>query len=77
MKLTVYGPGCANCERLAENAKKAAEELEIEVEVEKVEDVNEMTEAGVFTTPGLAVDGELEVSGRVPDVKEIKEMLSC
>ena len=76
MKLTVYGPGCVNCEKLAKNAKKAAEELGIEVDVDKVEDVNKMTEAGVFTTPGLAVDGELEVSGRVPDVEEIKELLS-
>ena len=75
MKLTVYGPGCPNCEKVAANAKEAAKELGIEVDVEKVEDVNKMTEAGVFTTPGLAVEGELKVSGRVPEVEEIKDFL--
>ncbi len=76
MKATVYGPGCTNCEQLAENTKKAAEELDLDLEVKKVEDVNEMTEVGVFTTPGLAVDGELKITGRVPEVEEIKSFLS-
>ncbi len=76
MKISVYGPGCVNCEKLAENAKKAAEALGIEVNIEKVEDLSKMTEAGVFNTPGLSVDGDLKVTGRVPDVEEIKEILS-
>ena len=76
MKFTVYGPGCSNCEKTAENAKKAAEELGVDYEVEKVEDLNEMTKAGVMTTPGLAVDGDLKVTGQVPEVEEIKEIIN-
>ena len=75
MKITIFGPGCPNCKTLAENAKKAVDELELEVAIEKVEDVNQMAEAGVFTTPGLAVNGEVKVSGRLAGVKEIKEFL--
>ena len=75
MKFTVYGPGCANCEKLANNAKEAAEALGIDYEVEKVEDLNEMTKAGVMTTPGLEIDGDLKVTGRVPEVEEIKELV--
>ena len=76
MKITVYGPGCSNCEKLANNAKQAAKDLGIDVELEKVEDVNEMTKAGVMRTPGLAIDGQLKVSGKVADVDKIKELLS-
>ena len=76
MEIIVYGPGCANCEKLANNAKQAAKELGVDAEVEKVEDINEMTKAGVMRTPGLAINGELKVTGKVADVAEIKELLS-
>lgn len=75
MKFTVYGPGCPNCKEVAENSKQAAEELGIDIELEKIEDINQMVDAGVITTPGLAIDGEVKVTGRVPNVKEIKELI--
>ena len=31
---------------------------------------------GIIFTPALAIDGETKVSGRVPSVKEIKELLT-
>ncbi|MDD4568471.1 MAG: thioredoxin family protein, partial [Methanoculleus chikugoensis] len=37
--------------------------------------ITEIMDRGVMLTPALAVDGELKVSGRVADVKEIKEIL--
>ncbi|MGC8979188.1 thioredoxin family protein, partial [Caldisericum sp.] len=36
MEIKVLGPGCANCEKLAEMAKKAVKELGIEAKIEKV-----------------------------------------
>jgi small redox-active disulfide protein 2 len=76
MKVTVYGPGCTNCVNLANNAKKAIEDLELDAEVEKVEDPAEMAKAGVMSTPGLAIDGEVKVKGRVASTDEIKELLN-
>ena len=31
---------------------------------------------GIMMTPGLAVDGRVKVSGKVPDVAEIKKLLA-
>jgi hypothetical protein len=31
---------------------------------------------GVFVTPGLAVDGEVKVVGKVPSVDELKKILT-
>ena len=75
MKITVYGPGCANCISLADYAKEAAEELGIDAEIEKVEDFAEIAKAGIMSTPGLAIDGKVKVKGRVPSKDEIKELL--
>jgi len=75
MKIEILGMGCAKCNQLEENAKKAAEELGIEAEMEHVTDMNQIVEYGVMTTPALAIDGDVKCAGRIPDVNEIKGWL--
>ena len=75
-KLQILGTGCPKCKKLAENAEAAAKELGIEYELEKVTNINEIMKFGVMMTPALAVDGEVKVAGKVPDVDDIKAMLS-
>ncbi|MCK8827841.1 thioredoxin family protein [Natroniella acetigena] len=75
MKITIYGPGCKKCVNLAENAKAAVEELGIDTEVEKVEDINKIAAAGVLTPPALAIDGEIKVVGKVVSKDEIKDLI--
>ncbi len=75
MKIQILGGGCPKCKALAENAETAAKELGLEYEIEKVTDLNEIMAFGVMMTPGLVVDGEVKVVGKVPSATEIKEML--
>ena len=75
-KLQILGTGCPKCQKLTENAETAAKELGIEYELEKVKDINSIMKFGVMMTPALAVDGEVKVSGKVPEVKELKKMIS-
>jgi len=75
-KIQILGPGCPKCRKLAENAETAARETGIDFEMEKVTDINAIIGFGVMMTPALAVDGRVKVSGKVPDVDEIKKMLS-
>jgi small redox-active disulfide protein 2 len=74
-KLQVFGPGCARCRKLAENTELAARELGIDFEIEEVTDIEDISTAGVFLTPALAVDGDLKVVGKVPAPEEIKKWL--
>ncbi|MFH1418445.1 MAG: thioredoxin family protein [Planctomycetota bacterium] len=67
MKIEVFGPGCSRCTSLAANAKAAADKLGIEYELSKVSDLSEMVKRGVIVTPALAIDGEVKLSGQVPD----------
>lgn len=74
-KLQVLGPGCPKCRKLAEMTKRAARELQIEFELEKVTEIDKITAFGVMMTPALVVDGEVKVSGKVPSLDELKEMI--
>lgn len=76
MKIQILGTGCPKCKKLAETAETAAQELGLEYEIEKITEINEIMKFGVMMTPGLAVDGDVKVAGRVPAVEELKTMLS-
>jgi len=76
MKIQVLGTGCKKCNNLAEATDAAAKVLGLDYEFEKVTDIVKIMEAGVMTTPALVIDGEVKVSGRVPSVDELKNILS-
>jgi small redox-active disulfide protein 2 len=75
MKIQVLGTGCPKCKQLAENADNAAKEMGVEYELEKVTDINDIMGFGIMMTPGLAIDGEVKMSGKVATVEQIKEWL--
>ena len=74
--LQILGTGCPKCKKLAENVEAAAKALGIEYKIEKVTDINQIMAFGVMMTPALAVDGQVKVVGKVPDVEAIKALLA-
>lgn len=75
VRIEILGTGCAKCRRLVKNVEKAVANLGIDADIIKIEDITAIIDRGVMLTPGLIVDGELKVSGRVADVNELKEIL--
>lgn len=74
--LKILGTGCPKCQKLADTAKAAANDLGVAYELEKVTELSRIMQYGVMLTPALVVDGEVKVAGRVPDIEEIKKMLA-
>lgn len=72
MTIKIYGPGCSRCHELERRVRRAVEELGVPAEVQKISDFKEIAAAGVIATPGLAVDGRLKSTGRIPTLDEIK-----
>lgn len=75
MKITIFGPGCRNCANLEKNARAALVETGISAEVVKVSDYAQIAAHGVLSTPGLAIDDTLLITGRVPTTSEIADLI--
>jgi len=72
-KIEILGTGCPKCHKLEEETKKAAEEIGLDYQIDKVEDITKITGYGVMMTPALVVDGKVKVVGKVPSLDEIKK----
>lgn len=75
MIIKIIGAGCEKCNELYKNVQEAVQQLGLEAQIEKVEDLVEIVNLGVMTVPSLMVNGKLVLSGRVAKVKNIVELL--
>ena len=76
MEIKVLGTGCAKCKSLEKVTRKAVEELQLEASVEKVEDIQKIMEYAVMRTPALVINEKVVMSGQLPKISEVKEMLT-
>ena len=75
MKISIYGKGCQKCKMLEENARKAADDLKIKAEFEKITDFEKIADAGVMMTPAIAINGKVISQGKILLSEEIKAYL--
>ena len=75
MEIKVLGPGCRNCVALETRTRLALEDLGLEADIEKVTDPAAIAGYGVLSTPGLVVDGDVVLTGKVPSVRRLTAML--
>ena len=76
MKIEIIGTGCPKCKKLFENAQEAVKTLGTSAEVVKIEDIQQIMNAGVMITPAIAVDGEVKSAGKILSVDEIEKIIS-
>jgi small redox-active disulfide protein 2 len=76
MEIEILGGGCANCRALEALVKEAVAELGVTATVTEVTDYAAIASRGVMATPALVVDGEVLLSGRVPDRTEVTRLLA-
>lgn len=75
MDIKVLGTGCANCKSLEKAVINALAEMNIAANVEKVEDIQKIMSYGIMRTPGLVINDKVVLAGRVPSIKELKEII--
>ena len=76
MEIKILGTGCAKCKSLEKNAIEAVNQLGVDANISKVEDIMKIMQYGVMTTPALVVDEKIVVKGKVSSVNELKELLT-
>ncbi|WP_448529381.1 thioredoxin family protein [Raineya sp.] len=75
LHIKILGPGCAKCKTTYQNVLDAVKSANIEAQVEKVEDVEEIMKYNILSTPALVINEEVKIKGRVANVNEIVEIL--
>jgi small redox-active disulfide protein 2 len=58
--------GCANCKNTIRLIDEVAKARGIEVQLEKVEQIQDIMTYGVMSTPGVVIDGKVVHAGGVP-----------
>jgi len=75
MTIEVCGSGCSKCAELEKRAREAVVRAGLDAVVEHTYDMNKILARGILLTPALVVDGKVVVSGKIPTVEQIADML--
>jgi small redox-active disulfide protein 2 len=75
MKIEILGTGCPKCKKTFANTEKAVREIGVDAEIVKIEKIDEIMNYGVMMTPALAIDGDVKVTGKIPDSKQIAKWI--
>ena len=76
LKIKILGTGCSNCNKLEQEIKKAAQDLAVEAEFEKVTNFQKIMDYDVLSTPGLVINDKVVSSGRIPSQNELISFLT-
>lgn len=75
VEVEILGTGCRKCNKLYEEAQKAVAETGIEVELKKVESLDQIVSYGVMITPALVVGGQVKSTGKIPKPSQIADWI--
>lgn len=76
MKVEILGRGCAKCKRLQQVVEQAAADTGADIELTKVEKVEEIMKYGVPFTPALVIDGTVKSAGSIPRAAQVEAWLA-
>jgi small redox-active disulfide protein 2 len=71
MDIKVLGPGCPKCKQTETIVKEAIAESGVCANVEKVTDVMQIAQYGVFGTPAVVIDGQVKCVGKIPKKEDV------
>ncbi len=74
-KIEVLGPGCSRCKQTFQVVQQVVEQSGLPIEVVKDESIERMMALGLMATPGVAIDGKVVISGRIPKAEEVRQLL--
>jgi len=69
------GPGCAKCKTTYNVIEKVIKENNLDVKLTKVDDIMEMMNYNILTTPAVVVDEVVKMKGQVPTESDVKKLL--
>jgi small redox-active disulfide protein 2 len=75
--IKVLGTGCANCKTTLKLIEDIAKEKGVDIQLEKVDQIQDIMAYNVMSTPGVVVDGKVVHAGGVPGRDKIAQWLTA
>jgi small redox-active disulfide protein 2 len=76
ISVKILGTGCAKCKTTTALVEQVIKENNIDVTLEKVEDIMDIMMYNVMSTPAIVINETVVIKGRVPNYDEIKSLLT-
>lgn len=64
--IKVLGTGCANCKTTVKLVEEVANAKNVEITLEKVEDIQKIMTYNIMSTPAVVIDGQVVHAGGIP-----------
>lgn len=71
MVIKILGVGCPRCKKLEAQVKDILAKNNLEADIEKITEIDDMMEYGIMATPGLVVNEKLKSCGITPKDEQI------
>ena len=71
MKVQILGSGCTKCKTLEQKIRSLNDKHTLNLEIEKVTELNEIMKYGIMMTPGLVINGVLKSVGSIPKDEQL------
>ena len=75
MEIKVLGPGCAKCKSTYNVIEKVIKDNNLDVKLTKVDEIMEIMNYNIMTTPAVVVDEVVKTKGQVPTESDVKKLL--
>jgi small redox-active disulfide protein 2 len=75
INLKILGAGCTKCETFGKVTVEVVRENNFDADILKVEDIVQIMNYHILSTPALVINEKVVVSGRVPSESEIKSLI--
>jgi len=75
--IKILGTGCPKCKQTEAVVREVITQYSLDAEVIKVDDIQQIIQYNVLTTPAVVVDEVVQIKGRVPSAAEIKTLLNA
>jgi small redox-active disulfide protein 2 len=74
-KVQVLGVGCSKCKALEEKVRLLVATHQLNVDIEKVTDFQEIMKYGIMNTPGLVINGVVKSVGILPKDSQLLQWI--
>lgn len=75
MEIKILGTGCPKCQKLEGTVKEYLNQNNLDYTITKVQNIEDILNYGVISTPALVVDEKVVLSGRIPTKDELSKIL--